>query len=279
MIERFNFYDIYGYFFPGFVLAVLLWAPFAVVDGAKPPSELASALILASLCYVLGHLVQAVALDAFPSTFGTGRFPSDLLLDPENRKLSKRLRELLFARVKATFDIDLATQSDSALRRDVFFLCRRALANGKTYAEQFEGMYALMRGLCATFGLGAFSLLGWCVAATLPSTIRDAALATATVTAIICAILQAQRDEKKSSLAIAIYACLALSVFLTSALAASSRPVANLRPAFALSACVALLFAVLCHFAYRYFAWHFAQSIYRDFVSLPVAPLNRPLRY
>jgi hypothetical protein len=51
----------------------------------------------------------------------------------------------------------------SSQRRDAFFQARSSLLKekGPWYWEQFEGLYALMRGLCFSLGTSAFYLFGW----------------------------------------------------------------------------------------------------------------------
>jgi hypothetical protein len=49
------------------------------------------------------------------------------------------------------------------IRDEALFLCRSALIKSKTvsYAEQFEGLYALMRGFSAAFAVAVVYYLGW----------------------------------------------------------------------------------------------------------------------
>jgi hypothetical protein len=62
---------------------------------------------------------------------------------------------------KAATDGVLKQLSDT--RSEAFLLCRSTLVhnNVASYAEQFEGLYALMRGLAAAFGIGVVYHLGW----------------------------------------------------------------------------------------------------------------------
>jgi hypothetical protein len=162
MISKFNFYDVYGYFLPGLVLLTLLWLPFGIIDRVWPGGELVTALIAIPFAYVVGHVLQTMAVPAFPSTGrdsqGNRRYPSDIILDPEDNTFSPEFKEKLVNRIKSQFEIDVTGKPPtvSARRQDAFFLCRSVLIKGKTvsYGEQFEGMYALMRGLGASFLLG-----------------------------------------------------------------------------------------------------------------------------
>jgi hypothetical protein len=85
MIEKFNFYDVYGYFLPGFALAALLYLPFGLIGGRWPSATLADGVAAVIIAYLAGHLLQTIALHAAPSqtkdAAGEMRFPSDVLLD------------------------------------------------------------------------------------------------------------------------------------------------------------------------------------------------------
>ena len=69
MIERFNFYDVYGYLLPGLALLGLVWLPFLILKHKWPENELLSAVVVLAIGYVVGHVLQNVATTAFPSTF------------------------------------------------------------------------------------------------------------------------------------------------------------------------------------------------------------------
>src|SRR6266436_1414038 len=53
------------------------------------------------------------------------------------------------------------------VRNNAFLFARQILIQGKavSYAEQFQGMYALTRGLVSVFALGSAYWLGWAAAA------------------------------------------------------------------------------------------------------------------
>lgn len=179
MIERFNFYDIYGYFLPGFSLLGLIWLPFGFFRHTWPSKEIGSALIAVVLAYIVGHVVQILAIQTLPSRnkdhFGNLRYPSDLFLDPKEPPFSEQFKKDLADIVKHNFGIDVAVEKaptrkdDSEFsgvtkkRQDVFFLCRGVLIREKiaAYPEQFEGMYTLMRGLAAASCFGFAYFAGW----------------------------------------------------------------------------------------------------------------------
>lgn len=165
MTIKFNFYDIYGCLIPGFLLLAVLWMPFGLIEGKWPDAAFSSALVGVILAYVAGHVLQTVATNAIPSSFLGGRFPSSVFLDANNRTFSSEFKTRLARQIKRAFDLDVygGGASNEAVRRDAFFLSRSALIKSKTgtYAEQFEGLYALMRGLSAAFGISVVYYLGW----------------------------------------------------------------------------------------------------------------------
>lgn len=248
MVEKFNFYDIYGYLFPGLVFCVLIWIPFGLLLHSWPTQELASAILALILSYFVGHLIQTFAMELFASTIkddesSRDRYPSDLILD-ENRppltrdtkrkieelslkylgiplgiqafpvehaelgekgtqlkqaaesvaQLEKEIREIVFDLTfkglpeseelkKKRTELNLATENVTKLqaqikkidervgqlitgnRKDAFFQARSALLRDKkpSYWEQFEGLYAMMRGLSAALAASSAYFLGWAV--------------------------------------------------------------------------------------------------------------------
>ena len=67
MIDRFNFYDIYGDVLPGTLLIGIFWLPFGLASTSLPSSEISSTLLLLVLAYIAGHLMQMVALAVVPT--------------------------------------------------------------------------------------------------------------------------------------------------------------------------------------------------------------------
>lgn len=165
MTERFNFYDIYGYLLPGVLLLVLLWLPFGLLFSQWPPVGWASAILALGLAYLVGHLLHALSEAAFPSKFKHGNqkwHPSYLLIDRNGETaLSSRyrlgnLKYRLAAQIEHQFgvriDVDGPPAKDlNARRSEAFFKCRTLLLHKKAlaYAEQQQGMYALLRGTAA----------------------------------------------------------------------------------------------------------------------------------
>jgi len=189
MIERFNFYDVYGYLIPGLVMTGVIIVPYGIVTRHWPSTELASVAIVLVAAYIVGHFVQAMASGAIPSKLVTDKsgnptYPSVLMLNPSNPRIQATLRKRIAALVKARFDIDLDitteivdTTSDAVVARDgksdksiasernnVFYLCRPVVNKTSSYAEQFQGLYVLMRGLFVSCLLGAAFYIGWLIA-------------------------------------------------------------------------------------------------------------------
>jgi hypothetical protein len=167
MTIKFNFYDIYGFALPGFLLLAVLWLPFGLIDNRWPDAEFSSALVGVIIAYFAGHVLQTVAQQAIPSNFLGGRFPSWKFLDKQDRNFSPEFKRRLAHQIKTVFELDVALGAEAGaadkVRNDAFFLCRSALIKSKTviYPEQFEGLYALMRGLSAAFGIAVVYYLGW----------------------------------------------------------------------------------------------------------------------
>jgi hypothetical protein len=165
MIQRFNFYDIYGYLVPGVVLLGIFWLPFGLLLGRWPCADWSSALVGLVFAYVAGHILHSIAEPGLPHS---DPIPHNVLLDSKDKTLSRALRERLYALIQNQFRIDVREmpRADGELKRrrqDAFFLCREFLARrgAASYAEQFQGMYALMRGVTAALILGAAFYVGW----------------------------------------------------------------------------------------------------------------------
>jgi hypothetical protein len=164
VIKNFNFYDVYGYFLPGFTLLALIWLPFGMCYNLWPQAELSSALVAVIFGYIAGHFLQIFAAPAIPSTIKETwkrRFPSEILLDADDDTFSPGFKEVLKARIVARFG-----KKFSSHPQDAFFQCRSFLVQHKaaSYVEQAEAMYVFMRGLTAAFALGAIYHTGWALA-------------------------------------------------------------------------------------------------------------------
>jgi len=179
LIERFNFYDVYGNFLPGLTFLALIWLPIGIVQQFWPGKEITSAIVALAFAYIAGHILQTVFGNALPSkgkdSKGRRRYPSDYFLDSDDSSFSSEFRRELQTAVMKAFHIDLniGTPSDTELaetsrtRQDALRLARNALLNSdvQSYGQQFQGLYALMRGLAGAFWMGSAYMLGWSLSA------------------------------------------------------------------------------------------------------------------
>lgn len=297
MIEKFNFYDVYGYLIPGGTLLALLWLPYARTVSEWPKifswagAMAAAAVVVAA--YITGHLVQTIANQALPSTVkGKGdsgkkasrRQPSSVLLDSKDSAFVCRLEEMvrtLFGISVFGDDRERATDVDTR-RGEAFLLCRAALVDAKvaTYVEQFEGMYTLMRGLSLVFLFGAGYLSGWALSQFASSSSQAVAGVTAlfftgvgTGVSIAAAPLDGRcvPSPRRSRLdrwacASVIAALIAFGCYLGASASASFG-----RSMFLPVAFVAVFCSFRCYVAYRSFTWSYAGEVWRGFVAYQMA--------
>src|ERR1051326_5119332 len=269
MIGKFNFFDIYGYF-PGLVLLTLQAIPFGLVTGQWPGGgQLITALLGIPLAYVVGHLLRTLKI-LFEEVDG-GRFPSDSLLDlnpsgDANEGFSEDFKERLRSQIRARFGlvVEFDEQGHIVPGQQAFLLCRSLLVSGKavSYAEQFEGMYALMQGFPSAFLLSAAHYLGWVLAAfRYDSAVLKSWLL---IGSLLCAIVLVWKSPNTKPAFYALLVALLSSGYL---LADSHPPDRTLGSWFFAMALSSALFAQLCFGAFRHFAWQFAKTIYLDFSS------------
>jgi len=168
MLDRFNFYDIFGYFIPGCVCLASLFLPFGIVASEWPSADVASALAAVLLAYLVGHYLQAIASQAVPSSKG-GRSRSSVMLDHGQHSLPEKWRKDVATLARACLGIDLTeTQNQKqddmdALRDAAFFEARDQLiaADRSRYLEQFQALYSMMRGNLTAAGVGSAYVIGW----------------------------------------------------------------------------------------------------------------------
>jgi hypothetical protein len=293
LIEKFNFYDIYGYFLPGAVLLAVLWGPYALVKDSWPSSSWGSAIIAIILAYVTGHLIQSIATFALPASslrtdFGQARNFSEIYLDPKDDPkdavLPSPFREKIQALIHAQFDLNLEVNRKGddvidKLRNNAFLAARQMLIQGKavSYAEQFQGMYALMRGLSSSFAIGFAYCLGWAIAGFKCQYSVQAAVvvAAASVLALVNLSLISPKISKagmKRSLE-RWYAASLLLIFLAAGYLLGFRYSVNPHSSMILSSVSLLsLIASLRSFgAYRFFAGQFAATVWRDYLAYNVS--------
>lgn len=296
MIQRFNFYDIYGYFIPGLAVVVLLWLPYAVVSQRWPDAQLVVAAL--GLAYVIGHILQSIAANSFSSKLdqderGNAVYPSSAMLDAADERLSPDLKQRVQVNVQSWFGIDLAidaTVDDAARklilksRQGAFFLCR-PIANARSpYAEQFEGLYVMTRGLAVAFGLSAAYMTGWLlvsVKASATTAIVEGLVALCVVASFVASLLRASRPfgtNKRERIDQRLMAALAVLFLSTGYLLAAmgTLAVAN-STLLVFAACIPGYLAIALRFIvlYRYFADEFAKAVWTSFA---VEPTERPTK-
>jgi len=77
-MDRFNFYDVYGYLLPGLVTLGLFALPFRIVAGFQLPSEWSGTFVALVVGYVVGHVLQNLASPVFLHTVN-GRLYGEVL--------------------------------------------------------------------------------------------------------------------------------------------------------------------------------------------------------
>ena len=282
MIERFNFYDLYGYLIPGVALIIVALVPFPILghplpEHTLPEGELSALVLGVVVAYVLGHFIQSMAHNAFESKVD-GTYPSTSLLDPTNHTFSPELKQRIAAKALGTFQLDLSVGqvADSvnkagSRRQDAFFLARSSSNPKKTgsYSEQHQGLYSMMRGLSVALALGFFYTLGWvCSPWKAPDDIVVVYLGVATFCALVlsfCRLMIKLRDparkeiDRESLFYIAVIALLCGYLVGGPVVTPSNEAPLFLLMAFYVAAC--MRFFVM----YRFFSVEFAMAIWRSF--------------
>ena len=285
MIERFNFYDIYGHLLPGSALVAILWLPFAIGSGSLPVEKLSAAVIALGLAYIVGHILQTVATNVIPLNVEDAkkqmRVPSDVLLDPGDKSLTGKVKERLAARVLKEFAIDLeiassgtGTDDISKRREDAFYQCRTFLILKKAtvYTEQYEGLYALMRGLCSAFCIGGSYLVGWGASQCHAGQIENVATFVLWLSALCLAILASWSmslnpfDPKRKDIDRYLSVSILVLALVSGWLRGDAR--APLSPWITWGSAAAAFFAATrCYSSYRVYTVLFARSVWRDFAG------------
>ena len=169
MMDRFNFYDIYGFVLPGTLLIAIFWLPFGLATSSLPSSEISTTLLLLVLAYITGQLLQMFAGVVVPSKVRDAqknlRQRSNMMLDATNETFSEDFKKHLGDQIKTAFSVQIIPDDEDSIRnRDSAFMqARTYLLQNKTtgYVEQFEGLYAMMRGFACAFFVGCAYLVGW----------------------------------------------------------------------------------------------------------------------
>lgn len=280
MIERLNLYDLYGYLFPGLTILGLLWLPFGVVLRTWPPLEFGSALLALVAGYVVGHVLHELSRWFFPSHSmknGVRSFPSDDVLDEDDKTFSAEVKERIRARILEWYNIDVKVWEN---RRAGFAMCRNELLQrGRiSYAEQFQGMYALMRGLGAGCFLSSANVFGWAIGSALS---RDLALSYALgVTlvatlgfAFVCLKVEwsSETEKARSRWPGSRYAGLLVVLWGVGIIAALRNQGKMAEPMWGPFLMLSVILAgvgIICVGTYKSFSLNFARAVYNDFLVL-----------
>ncbi|MGB8113154.1 MAG: hypothetical protein WCF22_05255 [Candidatus Sulfotelmatobacter sp.] len=296
MIEKFNFYDVYGYFVPGAAFLAIFWIPFGLVRHKWPSSTWTDAIVAAVLAYIVGHLLQSIATNAIPSwevetANGKNRYPSEIYLDHDDNELPEKSKKQIETFIKKQFNLELNVDQNGddtidEVRHNAFLLARQVLIQGKavSYAEQSQGMYALTRGLVSVFALAFAYWLGWAAAVVVKSHIAViSGIVVLAASVVVLANISftllrpsaappKERRRKKRRIEL-VYAAVLLVAFYTIgyaqgvhfAVTAGQGGLLAFLSAWAFIACLR------AYGAYKSFAGQFAATVWRDYLAYNVA--------
>jgi hypothetical protein len=274
VIEKFNFYDIYGYFLPGLILIGVLWLPFGLVRNEWPPTDWSTAVIAAGIASVFGHLMQMVAAEAIPSTKGAGRFFGVALLDQESKLLSE-VKIKLRALIQTQFGIDIEPNQPIDKERDnrrntAFYLARQVLVvgNAAKYAEQFEGMYAWERGLVATLSIACAYWLGWGAGVIRRDWLLKSAILVLTAAILIVFNTFGTSIADRWRKLMRAWSLLAAASSVAYCTAHTGQVTSRQSGLLLFLALLALASSIRAYQAYKSFAETFATTVWRDYVAL-----------
>lgn len=282
MIEKFNFYDVYGYFVPGAAFVAILWLPFGLVKHTWPSGTWSGAIIAAVLAYIIGHLVQSLATNALPSWGDKGRFPSETYLDVGDKELPEVCKTKIQKLMKEQFGLELQVEKvgDEAIdkeRHNAFLLARQILIQGRavSYAEQFQGMYALTRGLVSVLALGFAYWLGFGTAAILRGNIAANAtvvglavslLILANISLVLLRTRPSALTKRRIERGYAVVLLIAF-FFIGYALGLHCQVTTRYGAVLAFLSAWALIAALRAYGAYKSFAGQFAATVWRDYLA------------
>lgn len=274
MIDRFNFYDVYGYFLPGVALLAFLLVPLDQLGFNLAAVDWQTFLLGAPFAYLAGHLVQQVSVATLRTEIkdeeGNWRYPSDPLLDEDGSGLSGSVRTQIVRYAAERLGLAVGgprkehNEKRAQERRDLFFICRKRLvdAGRGRYVEQYQGMYSLMIGLCGAATLGAGLSVGCAVGPWLSLPVWGVRTVLALAGLSLLAVSLYRQDWRRSLWALAAVACV-LGVVVGSA----AGPSQGLFPLWIVPI-LATFVARRSYHSYRYFEKTMAKAVYRDFVAL-----------
>jgi hypothetical protein len=140
-----------------------------------------------------------------------------------------------------------------------------------SYAEQFEGMYTMMRGLAAVSVVAAFYYAGWAMADSVATPRLVDAAPYAALLALLWIAAVTLFDWPKVMLSSSLWFVAVLSfpvgLYLGAVVATATLSSDAISLLWVLSL-AAVYFATRFYQGYRYFAGQFATTVYRDFYVL-----------
>lgn len=281
MIERFNFYDVYGYLIPGVVLLLCVGLP-SLLSGTKVELNEWTALIVGVVvAYLAGHLIQTMAATAMPSSRDPGRRPwqyySATILNPESSGLSAKTKDRLQESIQSWFGLDLSIgkpsdETTGAVRQDAFLLARRVVNAASNYSEQFEGIYVMMRGITVALWLGIAFTLGWAFASRLPDRNIMLPLLFGSIAALLARSIEQFYDMSGHDRRAASIACIAAlwwSLLAAGFLLGPKSMAPNEVGVFLAIAFAYLVASLRFWNSYYFFAEQFARSVWLHFAAEP----------
>jgi hypothetical protein len=208
-------------------------------------------------------------------------FPSDELLDESDRTFSEEIKAKIRDKILDWYKIDVGERKN---RLTAFAMCRNELLQkGRvSYAEQFQGLYALMRGVGAGCFLASVNVFGWAMGSVLN---RDLALgwaqlvtlAATLIFALVCLKVEWCGEVRKlesrwPSYRYATLLVLLWAVGITAGLRSQSGPTEAIwGPFLALTGLLAAA-GIVCIGTYKSFSQNFASTVYKDFLVLEKKP-------
>jgi hypothetical protein len=285
MIEKFNFYDIYGYFLPGLALIAVFWLPFGLVLGKWPSGDIASAVFDVALAYFAGHMMLYVSTNTIPSydaqksTPDHSRYPSQTVLDEDNKKIPKEGKDKIAEAVRKEFQLELGVNDSTSKfdgnRQTAFELARQRLSLEKiqSYAEQFQGMYSLARGFVIAFSAGAAYYSGWVLGGVRCRPLFFLAAALGLLSLLVLANLalaiNQEKDWQRKARLEYRFGCTWLLASLAAGwIAGFIYNVSASQCAFlAFAAGIAFVLSLRCYVQYRSFTVQFAVTVWQNFAA------------
>lgn len=287
MIQRFNFYDVYGYLIPGLAVVALLWLPSTVITGHWQDEKLGWLAVAVAVAYIIGHVIQnlsanAVSAKVMKNAEGKAAYPSATMLDPADSSLPADIKRRVQQNVASWFGIDVSIDQQAngpiAKSRNAAFSLCRPIVNARTaYAEQYEGLYTMSRGLFIAFCLGALYMTGWAAACYKLPTALALAFIVVKLALLALLVLSVVRCfswgiDNRQTLDTAILSCVGVALAgagLIAATGVTGLLDENVMRICSVAVVVYVLVALRFLLLYRYFAELFPKAVWSNFAAEP----------